>query len=132
MDEPGQSEWVEEYYDWLLDSPDFRPKLWQVAWDGDQVVGMVMNEINEDENREYHRLRGYTEGISVRRPWRRQGVAKALIARSLHLLKDMGYAEAALGANPDNPNGAVPLYESMGYRVVKRFAAYRKPLCAGS
>jgi ribosomal protein S18 acetylase RimI-like enzyme len=125
----GYSEeaWDQELASWR-ESPLFMPHLWQVAWDGDQVAGMVQNFINEAENEEYGRQRGYTEGISVRRPWRRQGLAKALIARSFHVIKDLGMTEAALGVDADNPNGALQLYRSMGFQQVRRHTTYRKPL----
>jgi ribosomal protein S18 acetylase RimI-like enzyme len=89
---------------------------------------MVQNFINHEENEEYNRKRGYTEGICVRRPWRRQGLAKALIARSFRIIKDLGMTEAALGVDTENPNGALQLYESMGFRPVKRHTTFRKPL----
>src|SRR3970282_1470345 len=66
--------------------------------DGDQVSGMVLNYINEEENQVYDRRRGYTEDIAVRRPWRRRGLAGALIARSLETLRERGMDEAAPGA----------------------------------
>ena len=89
---------------------------------------MILNFIHEAENREYHRLRGYPETICVRRPWRRRGLARALIARSLQVLKDQGMTEAAPGVDAQNPNGARHLYESMGFRTVKEFVTYRKPM----
>lgn len=109
-------------------SPNFNPSLWKVAWAGDQVAGMVMTFIDERENAEYNRKRGWTEGIGVRRPWRRMGVARALIAESLRMLKELGMNEAALGVDTQNPNGALQLYESMGYQPVQRQTIYRKPL----
>ena len=115
----------EEYQKWLKE-PAFGPRLWQVAWDGDQVAGNVLNFINEKENLEYNRKRGYTEGISVRRPWRRRGLARALLTRSLQMFKDMGMQEAALGVDSQNLNGALSLYESVGFRVVRRETVYRK------
>jgi mycothiol synthase len=124
----GASEWRDEWYEEWLESPTFNPDLWQVAWDGAEVAGMVLNFINEKENEEYNRKRGYTEDICVRSPWRRRGLARALIARSLELLKDRGMTEAALGVDTQNPNGALQLYESMGYRRVKRYTTYRKSL----
>jgi len=116
-----------DYERWLNDEP-FQPHLWQVAWEGDQVVGMVRNFIDEDANTKFGRKRGYTENISVRRPWRRKGVARALIARSFKMLKDLGMTEAALGVDTENPNGALQLYESMGFREVKSYIFYRKPM----
>lgn len=107
--------------------PNFQPHLWQVAWDGDEVVGMVRNFISREENDRYGRQRGYTEAISVRRPWRKKGVAKALIARSFHMHKALGMTEAALGVDTENPNGALQLYESMGFRVFSSQTFYRKP-----
>ncbi len=125
----GYSEdaWDEELAAWR-EAPTFQPHLWQVAWDGDQVAGMVQNFVNEVENEEYGRKRGYTEGISVRRPWRRQGLAKALIARSFRLLKELGMEEAALGVDADNPNGALQLYRSMGFQEDRCRTTYRKAM----
>jgi ribosomal protein S18 acetylase RimI-like enzyme len=37
-------------------------------------------------------------------------------------------SEAALGVDPENLNGALQLYKSMGFREVQRFTTYRKPL----
>jgi ribosomal protein S18 acetylase RimI-like enzyme len=115
----------EEYQRWLS-SPEIAPDLWKVAWDGDQVAGMVLNFVNESENKEYGRKRGYTEGISVRRPWRRQGLARALLTCSLKMFQDMGMTEAALGVDAQNPNGALRLYESVGFRQYQRHTTYRK------
>lgn len=106
----------------------FTPELWMVAWEGDEVVGMVRNFIDHEWNARNNIKRGWTENISVRRPWRKKGVAKALIARSLHLLKLLGLGEAALGVDTENPSGALQLYLSMGYQVVKSGTTYRKPL----
>jgi ribosomal protein S18 acetylase RimI-like enzyme len=87
---------------------------------------MVLNFINSAENQEYRRLRGYTEGISVRRPWRRRGLARALLTRSLLMFQEMGFEEAALGVDGQNPNGALQLYESVGFQVRRRELVYRK------
>jgi mycothiol synthase len=124
----SEDEWADEHFEAWQQEPTFDPSLWQVAWDGDQVAGMVLNFINTKENREYGRERGYTETICVRRPWRRRGLARALIARSFQVIKEQGMAEAALGVDSQNPNGALQLYKSMGFRVIKRHSSYRKPL----
>jgi mycothiol synthase len=116
----------EEDYKRFLTHPMSRPDLWAVAWEGDQVVGQVRSFINEAENAQYRRKRGYTEDISVRRPWRRKGIAKALIAHSFRTLKAEGMEEAALGTDEDNPRNTVNLYESMGFRIVARSHYYRK------
>lgn len=124
----NEDEWDLKHLREWQEMPIFTPELWQVAWDGDEVAGMVLNFINEKENAAYGRRRGYTETICVRRPWRRLGLARTLIARSFHVLKAQGMMEAALGVDSQNPNGARQLYEDMGFRTVKVFVTYRKPL----
>jgi mycothiol synthase len=119
-DEPPLQAW--------LDDPNFDPSLWCVAWEGDEVVGMVLNYIDAAENLAFQRKRGYTENIAVRRPWRRRGIARALIATSLRILKERGMQEAALGVDTQNPSGALQLYQSLGYRIVKQFITYRKEM----
>ena len=118
----------EEEFQKSLEDPNRDPSLWKVAWDGDQVAGMVLSFINAAENAEYNRKRGYTENISVRRPWRRRGLARALIVQSLYAIKERGMTEAALGVDTQNTSGALHLYESAGFRPVSRFTIYNKPM----
>ena len=54
--------------------------LWVVAWDGDEIAGVVQNWIWPEENEQLGVKRGWLEHISVRRPWRRRGLARALTA----------------------------------------------------
>ena len=102
--------------------------LWIVAWDGDQVAGVVQNWVWPDENARLGLSRGWLEHISVRRPWRRRGLARAMTAASLVRLREVGMAEAMLGVDSENPNGALGLYESLGFVVHSRAAAYNRPL----
>jgi len=112
----------------FLSDPYWDPTLWRIAWDGDEVAGQVRSYINGPENEEMGRRRGYTESISVRRPYRRRGLARALIAQSLHAIKERGMEEAALGVLTENLHGAFRLYESLGFRVVHSWTTLRKPL----
>jgi GNAT superfamily N-acetyltransferase len=124
----GASETQEgDYERWLAQTP-FEPELWKVGWDGDQVAGMVRNFVNQEFNARHNRERAYTENISTRRPWRRRGLARALIAESLRMQKEMGFEESALSVDAENPSGALQLYESMGFEPVRRQTTYRKEL----
>jgi mycothiol synthase len=116
-----------DYKRWLKD-PHNDPDLWRVAWDGDQVAGMVLNFLDHEENKEYKRLRGWTENISVQKPWRRRGLARALLTRSLQMFKDMGMDHAALGVDTQNLTGALDLYTSVGFVVEKCHTTYWKEL----
>jgi mycothiol synthase len=120
---PGESD-----YDGFLSFPYNDPTLWRIAWDGGEVAGQVRSYINGPENEAMGRRRGYTESISVRRPYRRRGLARALIVQSLHAVKERGMEQAALGVLTENLHGAFRLYESCGFRVVHSWTTLRKPL----
>ncbi|WP_219212416.1 GNAT family N-acetyltransferase [Variovorax boronicumulans] len=124
--EPGEA----AYEAWISDKDVFQPRLWSVAWDttSHQVVGQVRAFVREAENLQLGRLRGYTEFISVRKPWRRQGVARALIAHSLQLQARAGMRESALEVDSANATGATKIYEACGFEISHRNRVYRKPL----
>ncbi|SFM75734.1 GNAT family N-acetyltransferase [Variovorax sp. OV329] len=119
----------EDFQRWV-GSKLFQPQRWQIAWDvaTDTIVGQVKTWIDEDYNRMFDKRRGYTEHISVARPWRRRGVARALVAQSLRTLAEAGMTESHLGVDSDSLTGAVSVYEDCGFRVTKRNTTYRKPL----
>ena len=126
QDHWGFSEDSEPSLEQMIEDPKFDPTLWRVAWEGDQVAGMVLSFVDKQENAEYNRKRGYTENICVRRPWRRRGLARALLVMSLHAVKERGMTEAALGVDTQNESGALHLYESVGFSPVKRNSIYQK------
>jgi mycothiol synthase len=108
--------------------PNFRPDLVRVAWDGNEVAGVVNNQALSGYNEKTGARRGILNGVSVRRPWRRRGLARALVADSLRGLRDAGFTSAALGVDADNPTGALGVYEATGFVVERKGRAYRKPL----
>ena len=112
----------------FLESPEMDPSLWLIAWDGDEVAGGVINSIYADQNEALGLERGWLDSVFTRRRWRRRGLARSLISRSLVLLRARGMTSAALGVDGDNPQGALGLYEEAGFRVHDRFMAYRKPM----
>jgi ribosomal protein S18 acetylase RimI-like enzyme len=116
------------WQEFLADPFNRNTDLWQVAWAGDEIVGMVRPFINEEENSRLRVRRGWCENISTRAAWRGKGVASALICRALHALSGRGMTEAALGVDAMNETGALRLYETMGFRAVFREVEWRRPL----
>lgn len=102
--------------------------LWVVAWQGDEIVGQVLNRIDREANAELGMKRGWVSSVGVRRAWRRQGVARALVAESLRVLRDAGMTSAGLGVDAENANGALGVYEATGFRVVRTERVYRKAI----
>jgi mycothiol synthase len=118
----------EEVFHHFFSGPEFRPELWRVAWDGDQVAGVVTNRIMTGFNEETGERRGELAGVSVRRPWRGRGLARAMVADSLRALRNAGMTSATLGVDAENPTGALGVYEANGFAVHRRGLNLRRPL----
>lgn len=118
----------EEQLQRWLDNPANDLSIWVVAFDGDEVAGGVINSIDPELNEALGVQRGWLSSVFTRRAWRRRGVARALIASSLVLLRSRGMTSAALGVDADNPSGASGLYEALGFGVDRRSFAWRKPI----
>ena len=127
----GGMDWSDLMFQRFFSGPDFEPDLWRVAWDGDQVVGSVSNIVMRGYNAETGANRGLLAGVSVRRPWRGRGLARALVSHSLVALRDRGMIDAVLGVDADNPHGALGVYEANGFAVSRREYSWRRPFGEG-
>jgi len=129
-DEPSFSEddFDDAAFERWVSGPGFRPDLWQVAWDGGSIAGMVLNVIDDDANRALGRSRGLVEDVYVRPAYRRRGLGRALVARSLRVHATHGMDEVGLDATAENPHGAIRLYQSLGFAIERSFTFYRKSL----
>ena len=125
----GENEWTEE--DWTrfdADPDNADPRFWRIGWDGDEVAGAILTTVPERENERHGRARVYVSMVSVRRPYRRRGLARALLAGSLVAAREAGFTSASLGVDTDSPTGATDLYRSLGFAPERTFIAFRKPL----
>ena len=101
-----------------LSAPGHDPTLWQVAWDDQQVVGLVIPQVEKG--------RAFLYDVSVRPAWRRRGLARSLLTRALHNVRERGVEIIRLNTVAEFPTCARNLYHSVGFRVVKEFPRYRK------
>jgi mycothiol synthase len=124
----GHREETRTDWDRFLSIPDVDPRLWVVAWDGDQVAGSSLNVVYAADNEAFGRRRVWIDALSVRRPWRRQGLGKALLVESLRVAREHGMTSAGLGVDAENPTGALGLYEQVGFAVARRSTVFRKPM----
>ncbi|MBV1850759.1 GNAT family N-acetyltransferase [Catellatospora tritici] len=124
FDEPGHGHVVrtfEQYLDDLRGSP-YRPDLWSVAWDGDQLAGLVLCELDGDA--------AEVPWVAVRPAWRRRGLALSLLDRTHHHLAAAGVTKVRLRTVAENANDTVGLYTKAGYAVTARHPRHRKPVPA--
>ncbi|MHB8460379.1 MAG: GNAT family N-acetyltransferase [Candidatus Limnocylindrales bacterium] len=128
QDHWGHRDWGDAVFEQIRTAADLDLSLWRVAWAGDEVAGVVATYVFAAENAVLGVRRGWLERVSVRRPWRRQGLATALIGSACRGLRDRDMTEAALGVDADNPSGALGLYEGLGFVAVQRAIAWRRSL----
>lgn len=111
-----------------VESPLFDLGLQIVAFDGDHIAAGIHAAIDPVENRQHGYLRGWTEPIFTRRPWRRRGLASALLGRALAALSERGMTSAQLHVDAENPNEALALYQRHGFAVTRSSSEWHKPL----
>jgi mycothiol synthase len=111
-----------EEYQHLVNGPYIPPELFFLAEDEATraIVGLAMNGINLERIAQTGRQEGYIDTLAVLRAYRRRGVGTALLAQSLHALKQSGMESADLDADSENRTGALRLYQRMGFQVRRR------------
>lgn len=107
-----------------LRRPPFDLALWFLAEAGSELAGLCLCRPEEPGRPDL----GWVNVLTVRRRWRRQGLARALLLHAFTVFRERGKLEAGLAVDAENTTGAVSLYESVGMRVVRRNDTYEKPL----
>ncbi len=118
----------EDWQTFFIKRSSFRPDLTFVAMDGEQVAGVSFNTISPEENARRGIHEGWVAELAVRRPWRKRGIATALLCETMRAFKAEGLDFATLGVDTENLSGALRLYESVGFQPVKRFIQFEKPV----
>ncbi len=126
VEHPFEEEY-QEWVHWIDNDPDYDPSLWFLALDGDEVVGMSLCRPKTAEDPEM----GWVDALSVRRPWRRRGIALALLHHSLGEFYRRGKRKVGLDVDAQSLTGATRLYEKAGMRVDRQYDVYEKELRPG-
>ena len=122
----------EEFKLWkhvMENDPYYDPTLWFLAEAGSEIVGMSLcwPRTSEDEKM------GWVDTLGVRRPWRRRGIALALLHHSFDELYQRGARRVGLGVDGMSLTGATRLYEKAGMHSdpMHRYEMYEKELRPG-
>jgi mycothiol synthase len=110
-----------------FEEKDFDPALWFVAMDGDQIAGLSLCQPNTP----YDDKLGWVDQLTVLRPWRKQGLALALLHHTFGEFYRRGITRVGLGVDASSLTGATRLYERAGMSVVHQFSAYELELREG-
>ena len=95
-----------------------------LAMDADQIAGFAIC-VDEKE------AGGWVHTLAVRRPWRRKGIAQALLYHAFGEFYQRGIKKVYLGVDAQSLTGATRLYERVGMHVVRQSTRYEKELRAG-
>jgi GNAT superfamily N-acetyltransferase len=118
LDTPPTEEEFRAFQTRFSPAAGFEPELSCVAWAGETVVAYTLCKVGRE--------RGAFDTVGTRPDWRRRGLARALLVRSLNAMAARGLTHCALHADMDDPTGAKTLYEQLGFQTVKTHYRYRK------
>ncbi len=113
---------------WVTEHEYFHPELSFMVTEGDELAGVSVNKIRAAENKVVGIKEGWIQTLGVRRAWRRQGIASALICASMHAFKAAGLEYAGLTVDTDNFTGALRLYERLGFKDISRIISFAKTI----
>jgi mycothiol synthase len=111
----------DEWRAWSF-APPHDPALWFLVEDRGEVAGVCLCRPRRGDEAGL----GWVEVLGVRPPWRRRGLARALLLHAFRQLRARGATRVGLGVDAENVTGAVALYESVGMRQVRRSDVYEK------
>lgn len=114
----------ENWAHWSIEREQFDPTLWFLAMDGAAIAAISLCGLEETSG-------GWVHDLGVRRPWRRKGLALAMLLHGFGEFYKRGQKDVYLNVDAQSLTGATKLYERAGMHVVRQFDRYEKELRAG-
>jgi GNAT superfamily N-acetyltransferase len=106
-----------------VQQPTFDPSLWFIAYEGDLLAGGVLCK-SEGKL-------GWIDTVATRRPWRRKGLALALLRHAFGEFHRRGLTRAGLRVDPQNVTNAPQLYRRAGMDIVRDSICFAKEIRPG-
>ena len=118
---PGKFEdWEHQFFN----NESFDPTLWFLAMDGNEIAGITLCKNDGLQV-------GWIDTVATRRPWRKQGLALALLYHAFGEFYKRGRRRVGLGVDAASLTSATRLYEKAGMHVIRQFDRYQKELRPG-
>jgi len=89
-----------------------------------RVAGYIMASRWEEDWPALGWREGYVEALGVLAPWRRRGVARSLLTRTMKAFQESGMDYAGIDVDIDDPTGAQHLYTQLGFEPTHRTVMY--------
>ncbi len=125
--ERPEQETVEQWEHMLATDKEVDPALWFLAMDGAEIAGVSICKTCFSGEPDV----GLVDQLGVRRPWRRRGLAEALLLHSFDAYYRRGQKRVALGVDAGSLTGATRLYEKVGMGVKLQVGVYELELREG-
>ena len=104
------------------------PEMLFILLDGDEIAGLIFNLLKSDEQPDI----GMVHTLTVRRPWRKQGLGMFLLQQAFYAFQQRGgFKQVALQVDAESLTGATDLYLRAGMRVDRENVLYEKILQEG-
>jgi ribosomal protein S18 acetylase RimI-like enzyme len=110
----GSQPLSDEQFDGLV-SGVFVAELSFVALVGDEVAGVLLTDVNEDDWPGQGFTGAYVSTVAVTRPYRGRRIAPSLLRAVLEACAQRGWDKVVLDVDAENPTGALGLYTGMGF-----------------
>ena len=106
----------------------YDPSLWFLAVDSnDEIVAICLCRRYGAEDKDA----GHVSSLGVKRAWRRQGIAQALLMTAFGEYYKRGKDKVDLGVDAESLTGATDLYKKVGMYVLRQYDTYEKILRPG-
>ena len=126
VDVPFEQE-LREWGYWIRNDPEFDQTLTFLAMADATIAGYSSCDPRHSEDP----AMGYVSVLGVTRPWRRRGIALALLHHTFREFKNRGQQRVCLGVDAASLTGAVGLYEAAGMRSTRQTTIMEKELRPG-
>jgi GNAT superfamily N-acetyltransferase len=131
FEEAQADEWGHEWmpfdkwlYYFIEVEEEFDPEAWFLAVEGETIVGYALCRWDRAGEPDSSTVRY----LAVRRPWRKRGIALALLHAAFGAMYRRGKRCAGLGVDATSLTGADRLYERAGMHMAFETLRYRKAI----
>lgn len=126
VDQPEETAFA-RFRHWVESDEEHDPALWYLALDGEEIAAVCLCRPVSYEDPDM----GWINTLGVRRPWRRRGLALALLYHAFVEFHQRGRKRVGLGVDASSLTGATRLYEKAGMYVSRQYDTYEKELRPG-
>jgi mycothiol synthase len=93
-----------------------------------EIVGLLLTHRYESDDELLGKRIGWIDKLATLAEYRKQSIAKNLIAHALSSYAQSGFTHAALSVDTENPTGAYGLYASLGFELYRGTVTFERQI----